>query len=214
MRGPRFVLLGPSASSREWLGFSTCPKMYGQRVQFSMKPNVEIFYGHHQRKYTSGTISSVTIKFPSSYEQPIMHDHSTVTILLVEDDEIDAEAFVRSFKRQRIANPVRVAKDGIEALELLRGDGEHEPLAKPYMILLDLNMPRMNGIEFLKEIRSDSLLCKAVVFILTTSESDRDILSAYENQVAGYMVKSRVGDDFMNVTSMLDHYWRVIELPS
>ena len=101
----------------------------------------------------------------------------------------------------------------MEALSILRGEDGHDQIDRPYMILLDLNMPRMNGIEFLEEIRGDESLRKSVVFVLTTSDSDRDILSAYDNHVASYMVKSRVGDDFMQVIKMLDHYWRVIELP-
>lgn len=138
----------------------------------------------------------------------------TVSILVVEDDEIDAKVLLRSFEKQRIANPMRVAKDGVEALEILRGSDGCDPIVRPFIILLDLNMPRMNGIEFLEEIRDDDELKSCVVFVLTTSDSDRDIVAAYKNQVAGYMVKAKVGDDFMDVLSMLDHYWRIIELPS
>jgi CheY-like chemotaxis protein len=141
-----------------------------------------------------------------------MTQGETVHVLLVEDDDIDAQALTRSFRKQRIANPIHVAVDGLEALSMLRGDGR-ERIPRPYVILLDLNMPRMDGIEFLEELRSDPELKASVVFVLTTSDSDRDIVSAYENQVAGYMVKGRVGDDFMQVIGMLDHYWRVIELP-
>ena len=137
----------------------------------------------------------------------------TVSILLVEDDQIDAESLQRAFRKQKIANPVFVAKDGLEALAVLRGEGEREPFARPYLILLDLNMPRMSGLEFLEAIRNDEDLKKSVVFVLTTSDDDRDVVAAYESQVAGYMVKSRVGEDFVKMISMLDHYWRVIELP-
>ena len=80
-------------------------------------------------------------------------------------------------------------------------------------VLLDLNMPRMNGIEFLEEIREDPRLRKLVVFVLTTSKADEDKVAAYEKNVAGYIVKSDVGNDFMRVVTMLDHYWRVVELP-
>lgn len=138
---------------------------------------------------------------------------STVTIMLVEDDQIDAEAIQRAFRRARIANPIVVLSDGLAALDCLRGRGEFPPPPNPYLILLDLNMPRMNGIEFLEEIRADEDLQGNVVFVLTTSDDDRDKLAAYEQHVAGYMVKSNAGDDFMRLIGMLDHYWRVVELP-
>ena len=137
----------------------------------------------------------------------------TVQILLVEDDDIDAEAVRRAFTKQRIANPIVHARDGVEALEVLRGENGKEKLLRPYMILLDLNMPRMNGIEFLKELRGDSDLHDSVVFVLTTSDADRDKLSAYEQHIAGYLIKSNVGSGFVNLVNMLDAYWRYVELP-
>lgn len=121
-------------------------------------------------------------------------------------------AIERALKKARIANPIHVARDGIEALEILRG-AEREPLQRPYLILLDLNMPRMNGVEFLDELRNDSNLRDSIVFVLTTSDADSDIIKAYENLVAGYMVKSKAGEDFVKLIGMLDHYWRIIEFP-
>lgn len=138
---------------------------------------------------------------------------NTVTILLVEDDNIDAEAIRRAFLKAKIANPIVAVKDGIEALECLRGTGGGEPLPRPHLVLLDLNMPRMNGIEFLEEIRRDPDLCDSVVFVLTTSDDDRDKVAAYEKHVAGYIVKSKAGYDFMSMINLLDHYWRIVELP-
>lgn len=139
--------------------------------------------------------------------------NATVTILLVEDDDIDAEAIRRAFKKARIANPVVVARDGIDALHILRGTDDKARLEVPFLILLDLNMPRMNGSEFLEELRSDEELNQSIVFVLTTSDDDRDILNAYDNHVAGYIVKSRAGDDFLEMIGMLEHYWRIIEFP-
>ncbi|MEM8865338.1 MAG: response regulator [Planctomycetota bacterium] len=138
---------------------------------------------------------------------------NTVTILLVEDDKIDAEAIRRAFIKARIANPLEVVFDGVEALKRLRGTDGVEKMQQPYLILLDLNMPRMNGIEFLEEIREDDDLRSSIVFVLTTSDDDRDKLAAYDKQVAGYMVKSKAGEDFVKLISMLDHYWRVVEMP-
>jgi len=140
-------------------------------------------------------------------------DDYTVTILLVEDDEVDAEAIDRAFKRARIANPIVNVTDGLHALDVLRGEHGETALSRPYIILLDWNMPRMNGVEFLQELREDPHLRDSVVFVLTTSNDDRDKLAAYEKQVAGYMVKAKAGEDFMQLIALLDHYWRVVELP-
>lgn len=135
-----------------------------------------------------------------------------VTVLLVEDDQVDAEAVRRAFQKQKIANPLVEVNDGVEALSLLRGE-QGDPLPRPYIILLDLNMPRMNGLEFLKHLREDEKLRDSIVFVLTTSDDNRDKLAAYEQHVAGYMVKSRAGKDFLDLTALLDHYWRIIEMP-
>ena len=133
-----------------------------------------------------------------------------VTIFLVDDDDVDAMGVQRALQKLKILNPVVRARDGVEGLEKLRA-GNAVP--RPCLILLDINMPRMNGIEMLTELRKDAALSDSVVFILTTSEDDEDKLRAYDQHVAGYIVKKRVGDGFMRVMEMLDHYWRVVELP-
>jgi CheY-like chemotaxis protein len=133
-----------------------------------------------------------------------------ITILVVDDDDVDVMGVARALKKLKILNPIVRARDGVEALELLRTPGAVE---RPYLILLDLNMPRMNGIEMLAALRADSALSSAVVFVLTTSEDDRDKLAAYAQNIAGYIVKKQVGDGFTQVMEMLDHYWRVVELP-
>src|SRR5690606_21942978 len=102
-----------------------------------------------------------------------------IHILLVDDDEVDAEAIVRGFKSQRIGNPFTVVPDGIEAFHALRGTNGRTRLPRPYMILLDINMPRMNGIEFLQALRQDPELKQSIVFVLTTSNRDEDIMAAY-----------------------------------
>ena len=142
-----------------------------------------------------------------------MESNQTVQILLVEDDQIDVDAVKRAFRKQRISNPIVVAEDGIAALQTLRGDGEVGALARPYLVLLDLNMPRMNGIEFLQNLRQDPLLHDSVVFVLTTSDTARDKVAAYEQHIAGYLVKSKVGEDFINLVNMVHHYMRCVELP-
>ena len=140
--------------------------------------------------------------------------HDQVTFLLVEDDDVEVLILKRSFKELKIANPIIVAHDGIEALNILRGENGHEKIDKPYIVLLDLNMPRMNGLEFLKILRSDPELSESVVLVLTTSNDDQDKTKAFEHNVAGYIVKSNAGESFMNALAMIDLYWRVVELPS
>ena len=140
-------------------------------------------------------------------------DPRTVNVLLVDDDTVDRKAVRRAFTKARLANPITEAVDGVAALEILRGTDETPPLDRPFIILLDVNMPRMNGLEFLAEIRQDEKLKDSVVFMLTTSADDQDRLAAYDHHVAGYIVKSAVGQDFMKVVTMLDAYWRVVALP-
>jgi CheY-like chemotaxis protein len=137
----------------------------------------------------------------------------TVNLLLVEDDEVDVQGLKRAFAKSRIANPITVARDGIEALEMLRGENGHEKLPKPHLILLDLNMPRMNGIEFLEAIRADEELKGSVVFMITTSKADEDKACAYGHNVAGYIVKQDPANTFMEAVSLLEHYWRIVEFP-
>jgi len=136
-----------------------------------------------------------------------------VTIVLVEDDDIDAEGLNRAFKKNRIANPIVRAKDGVEALGLLRAEEGFETIKGPIILLVDLNMPRMNGIELITEIRKDSELKKLIVFVLTTSKSDEDRFKAYDLNVAGYVIKENVGKDFLDMISMIDHFWKIIEFP-
>jgi CheY-like chemotaxis protein len=136
--------------------------------------------------------------------------YGEVSILLVEDDDIDAMSVERGIKKLKLANPLYRAKNGLEALNLLRGESAIE---RPYIILLDLNMPIMGGLEFLHEIREDKDLKDSIIFVLTTSSADEDRISAYHEHVAGYIVKSDVKDGFEKVLNMLDLYWRVVLLP-
>lgn len=135
--------------------------------------------------------------------------YKQASILLVEDDDVDAMGVDRALKKMRLANPMFRARDGVEGLALLRsGD-----ISKPYIILLDLNMPRMGGLEFLEELRGDSELHKSIVFVLTTSKRDQEISAAYEKNIAGYIVKTTLNEDFDQLLGFLDHYWRLVELP-
>jgi CheY-like chemotaxis protein len=137
-----------------------------------------------------------------------------VTILLVDDDKVDTMAVRRSFRELNIPNPVIATRNGIEALECLRGENGHEKVPSPCLVLLDLNMPRMGGIEFLGELRNDPALRRTVVVVMTTSEAEEDRVRAYDKNVAGYVLKHRPGQSFLDSIGMLQHYWRTIEFPS
>jgi CheY-like chemotaxis protein len=136
-----------------------------------------------------------------------------LTILVVYDDLVDRMAVKRSFKSLKIANPIIEACDGIEALERLRGEHGQEKVERPVLVLLDLNMPRMGGLEFLEHVRNDPVLRPTLIFVLTTSLAADDRVRAYAKNVAGYVSKQRPGRSFLDAISMLEHYWRIIELP-
>lgn len=130
-------------------------------------------------------------------------------ILLVEDDEIDVMNVQRAFAKNHITNPLYVARNGLEALAMLRGD---MPKGRR-IVLLDLNMPRMSGIEFLQELRGDPELSATPVVVLTTSNNDRDKIDAYRLNVAGYLVKPVTFSDFSDLMVTLNKYWTLVELP-
>ena len=142
-----------------------------------------------------------------------MHNNQ-VSILLVEDDEVDVMNIQRAFSKHNISNPLHIAGNGLEALAMLRGEEGKEPLKPiPKIILLDVNMPKMNGIEFLKELRADAKLHAISVFMLTTSDEDKDRLAAYDMNVAGYVLKPVQAEKFMDAVKTLDLFWSLIELP-
>ena len=137
-----------------------------------------------------------------------------LNILLVEDDEVDIMNVKRAFKKNKISNPMHIARNGIEALAMLRGDQatnveKIDPL--PKVILLDLNMPRMGGLEFLQEIRKDPLLKAISVFVMTTSDEESDKVTAYNLNVAGYILKPLSFERFVQAVSILNHYWQLCE---
>ena len=107
----------------------------------------------------------------------------------------------RAFKSRKIANPISFAHDGIDALDMLRGTNGRERLPRPYLILLDLNMPRMDGVEFLIELRKDQDLKKSIVFVMTTSGADEDKVKAYNLGVAGYILKTNPANAFLEATA-------------
>ena len=141
-----------------------------------------------------------------------MREPATVHLLHVEDDDLCIMGLVRAFKAAKVANSVSFAHDGIDALEMLRGTNGRGRLPRPCLILLDLNMPRMGGIEFLEELRKDDELKRSIVFIMTTSDADQDKWKAYNLGAAGYILKSPA-NAFTQATALLEIYWRVVEFP-
>jgi len=136
-----------------------------------------------------------------------MPSNQEVHILVVEDDAIDVKALLTAFKKLKIANPITVAKDGVEGWEVL------QDIPRPYLIILDINMPRMNGIELLEKIRASEKFHDSIVFVLTTSTDDKDKFEAYNLNAAGYMLKSDMGMSFIRAIEMVEQYWKVIEFP-
>jgi CheY-like chemotaxis protein len=133
-----------------------------------------------------------------------------LNILLVEDDEVDVMNVQRAFKKNHIGNPLWVAGNGLAALELLRGN---EVPRERRLVLLDLNMPRMNGIEFLRELRADPDLKLTPVVVLTTSDDERDRVDAYNLNVAGYILKPVTLVNFVEAMATLNKYWALVEMP-
>jgi CheY-like chemotaxis protein len=138
---------------------------------------------------------------------------TTVTILLVEDDDIDATTVIRGLTRAKIANPVIRARDGIEALEVLLGTNGKQRLPPPYLLLVDIRMPRLDGLALIRSVRSNPALQRTIIFILTTSDDDRDRVTAYDAHVAGYIVKSNSPEQFQALAAMLEYYLLIVSPP-
>lgn len=143
-----------------------------------------------------------------------MTENLMLNILLVEDDEVDVMTVQRAFKKGQIDNPLYLAGNGLEALELLRDSPGHPSPIPPErrLILLDLNMPKMNGIEFLHQLRADALLKHIPVVVLTTSSEERDRVQAYDLNVAGYILKPVTFSTFVDLMVTLNKYWSNCEM--
>jgi CheY-like chemotaxis protein len=138
-----------------------------------------------------------------------------VNILLVDDDEVDVMTARRVFRKIGISHPLFVASNGLEALEMLKGRGGQRPIIplENRLILLDLNMPKMGGIEFLQVLRAEPELKSTPVVVLTTSSDERDRIQAYNHNVAGYLLKPMSMDVFAHTMSILNTYWTTCEMP-
>lgn len=140
-----------------------------------------------------------------------------VPVLLIEDDEDDICLVERAFKKGRILNKLYVVRDGDEALEFLRHTGRYASGAdapRPGIILLDLNMPRMDGRELLKIIKSDESLRRIPVIVLTTSKAERDVLESYNHGANSFITKPVEFDKFLDAVITLGKYWlNIVEVP-
>ena len=139
-----------------------------------------------------------------------MIEERMLNLLIIEDDEVDVMNVQRAFEKNKIANPLFIAGNGLEALELLRGG---KIPRERRIILLDLNMPKMNGIEFLKVLRADDELRATPVVVLTTSNDEKDKIEAYNLNVAGYLLKPVTFSNYCEVMAALNKYWTLVEMP-
>ena len=138
---------------------------------------------------------------------------SNINILLVDDDDVDIIGIKRLFKKHNLDNPTYIAKDGIEALAILNGESGYDAICKPYLIFLDINMPRMNGIEFLEQLRNNPKHKDAIVFVLTTSQYIEDKINAYSYNVAGYINKSSFGNNTEKFINIIESYMEIVDFP-
>jgi CheY-like chemotaxis protein len=136
-----------------------------------------------------------------------------INILLIEDDDVDVMNVQRAFKKGNITSPLFIARHGQQALEMLRGKCCTQSIPNGQrLILLDVNMPKMSGIEFLEELRADAELRSIPVVMLTTSNEDKDRFSAYNLNVAGYLLKPVEFPKFVDMMTTLNKYWTLSEM--
>lgn len=137
----------------------------------------------------------------------------TISILHIEDDEVDAMVVHRALKKTGYNYSLYQARNGLEALDMLRGTNGRDKIAtRPNVILLDLNMPQMNGHEFLNELRADEELRVIPVYILSTSADDSDVIQAYRNYVAGYIIKPVNLESYTEAIHTLFRFWNLIKM--
>jgi len=137
-----------------------------------------------------------------------------IDILLVEDDDQDVHLMRKTLEKDRVINRVHRVEDGVEAMEYLRRQGKFKNATSPDLILLDLNMPRKDGRETLREIKQDKELCKTPVVVLTSSDDQYDIATSYEHRANSYVTKPVDLLQFRDILQALDNYWfSVVKLP-
>ena len=136
-----------------------------------------------------------------------------IQLLLIEDDDVDAEAIERACRNRNVNCEIVRFRDGREALDALRGDFGGGLLVRPYLIVLDLNLPRLDGIAFLDDLRADPIWRRSIVFVLTTSTREEDTAAAYDRRVAGYLIKEQLGPEYTALCELLDVYEKSVQFP-
>ncbi|MBA4749701.1 MAG: response regulator [Alphaproteobacteria bacterium] len=136
-----------------------------------------------------------------------------INVLLVDDDDGDAKTLKRAFHKLGLDKIMTHARDALEALDYLKGKNGKDRLKRPCILLVDLNMPRVNGLELIRIIRDDDDLKKLVIFILTTSDLEEDKQAAYKLHVAGYIVKQTANDNFASLADFVERYCKTVDLP-
>lgn len=138
-----------------------------------------------------------------------MSEQKLVNILVVEDDQVDVMNIKRAFSKNQMKNEVFYASNGVEAWEMLKGENAIVP--SPKVVLLDINMPKMNGLELLEKIRNDEELKSLSVFMLTTSDDENDKYRAKNLNVAGYIIKPVDFEKFVQAVATLNNFWALVE---
>jgi CheY-like chemotaxis protein len=136
-----------------------------------------------------------------------------INILVVDDDDVSSEAVLRVLGKTALNFTLTTAADGLEGLQILRGEHPAKAIHPPLLVLLDLNMPRMDGLDFLDHLRADPELHTTVVFVFTTSNLDLDRDASYAKHIAGYIVKSDVGPQYSKLAELFISYGKSITLP-
>jgi CheY-like chemotaxis protein len=139
-----------------------------------------------------------------------MQTDTDITILLIDDDEADREAIQRGLRKHHIPNPIVLAKDGFEGLKKRR---ELHAKGIACVTLIDLNMPVMNGFDFLDAVRGDEAIADSVIFVLSTSSHQNDLARAYQKKIAGYITKENAGNDYAQLIVLLDQYRQLVAFP-
>jgi len=140
-----------------------------------------------------------------------------VNILIIEDNLDDIEITKRALKEAKIINKLQIARDGQEALDFLKHRGQYQDKdsnPKPGLILLDINLPKVNGLEVLKKIRADVALKRIPVVVLTVSKRDEDIVRSYNNGCNSYIQKPIEFEEFVKVVTTLGLYWGLVNIPA
>jgi chemotaxis family two-component system response regulator Rcp1 len=137
-----------------------------------------------------------------------------VEILLVEDDQDDIFLTKKAFEQQKVTNNLHIVKDGVDAMEFLRQEGEYADASRPDIVLLDLNLQKMDGDEVLEEMQADESLKTIPVVVLTSSDAEEDIVQSYELNANAYMTKPVDFEGFLDIVDSIDHFWvSFVKLP-